>query len=166
MANYELESVNLEVNIAADSNVSANITDAQSLSVTLGKAAELNVGQAVTYIESGRAELQPLVNAAAESASNAETSAQNASDSATAALGYAERAETAAESIIPDKTFVYEQGVANDTWVIKHNLNKQPGVIVVDSSGYVRIPNDIKYDSENQITVYLISAFTGKAFLN
>ena len=61
MASYELESVNLEVNIAADSNISANITDAQSLSVTLGKAAEFNVGQAVTYIESGKAEVQAAV---------------------------------------------------------------------------------------------------------
>lgn len=67
---------------------------------------------------------------------------------------------------VADKSYVYEQGIASDTWIIKHNLNKHPGVIVVDSSGYVRIPNDIKYDNENQITVYLISAFTGKAFLN
>jgi hypothetical protein len=65
-----------------------------------------------------------------------------------------------------DKTFVFEQGIASDTWVIEHNLNKHPSVTVVDSSGYVRIPNDIKYDNENQVTVYLISAFTGKAFLN
>lgn len=67
---------------------------------------------------------------------------------------------------VSDKNFVFEQGIASDTWVIEHNLNKHPSVTVVDSSGYVRIPNDIKYDNENQITVYLISEFTGKAFLN
>lgn len=65
-----------------------------------------------------------------------------------------------------DKNYVFEQGVPSATWVIQHNLNKCPNVTVVDSSGYVRIPNDIKYDNENQITVYLIGAFTGKAFLN
>lgn len=73
---------------------------------------------------------------------------------------------TEALSEVSDKKFVYEQGIASDTWVIEHNLNKCPSVTVVDSSGYVRIPNDIKYDNENKITVYLISAFTGKAFLN
>ena len=166
MAGYELESVNLEVNIAADSNVSANITDAQSLSVTLGKAAELNVGQAVTYIESGRAELQPLVIAAAQSASEAETSAQNASDSATAALGYAERAEAAAESVVSDKSFVFEQEIPTDTWHIVHTLNKRAGCVAVDSAGEVQIPDKIRYVSDNEIIATFLAPFAGKAYLN
>lgn len=158
MAGYELESVNLEVNIAADSNVSANITDAQSLNVTLGKAAELNVGQAVTYIESGRAELQPLVIAAAESASNAAESAASAAESA-------DRAEAAAESIVSDKSYVYEQGIASDTWVIVHNLGKYPSVSLVDSAG-TQFDADVEYNDENTCTVRMNGATTGKAFLN
>lgn len=165
MAGYELESVNLEVNIAADSNVSANITDAQSLSVTLGKAAELNVGQAVTYIESGRAELQPLVIAAAQSASEAETSAQNASDSATAALGYAERAEAAAESVVSDKTYIFEQGEASDTWYIQHNLGKFPSVEIVDTAGNRFFPA-VQWVDENNCIATMNGACKGKAFLN
>ena len=153
MANYELESVDLNVNIAGEASITAQISDAQPLNVTLGKAAEIDVGQAVTYIESGRAELQPLVNAA-------ETSAQNASDSATAALGYAERAEAAA-----NQHFVYEQGVASDTWVIEHNLGKYPSVSLVDSAG-TQFDADVEYNDENTCTVRMNGATTGKAFLN
>lgn len=65
-----------------------------------------------------------------------------------------------------DKNFVFEQAIASDTWVIEHNLNKYPSVSVVDSAGTMQIPDDIKYDSENQITVTFISAFAGKAILN
>lgn len=88
MASYELNG----------SNISVAIEDAMHLSVNVGESAKMEVGQAINYIQSGKAELQPLVNASAQSANNAETSAQNASDSATAALGYAERAETAAQT--------------------------------------------------------------------
>lgn len=63
-------------------------------------------------------------------------------------------------------TFVYEQGVASDTWVIVHNLGKYPSVTAVDSAGNVQIPDEVQYDSENQITVQFIGSFAGKAFLN
>lgn len=96
MANYELESVDLNVNIAGEASITAQISDAQPLNVTLGKAAEIDVGQAVTYIESGRAELQPLVTSAAQSANNAAQSANDASNSATSSELSAQRAETAA----------------------------------------------------------------------
>lgn len=63
-------------------------------------------------------------------------------------------------------TFVYEQGIASDTWVIVHNLGKYPSVTAVDSAGNVQIPDEVQYDSENQITVQFIGSFAGKAFLN
>lgn len=63
-------------------------------------------------------------------------------------------------------TYIYEQGIATDTWVIAHNLNKYPSCFAVDSSGTVQMPDNIVYNNENQITVYFISAFAGKAYLN
>lgn len=63
-------------------------------------------------------------------------------------------------------TYEFVQAVASSTWVITHNLDKYPSVFAVDSSGSVQIPNDITYDSKNQITVEFLSEFSGKAYLN
>lgn len=65
-----------------------------------------------------------------------------------------------------DKSYVYEQEVPSDTWVITHNLDKNPSFVVVDSSGNVQMPDEVTYNSENQITIKFIGAFAGKAFLN
>ena len=62
--------------------------------------------------------------------------------------------------------YIYEQAIANDIWVIEHNLNKNPTIDVVDSSGHVQIPDEIIYNNKNQITVYFISPFAGYAYLN
>ena len=63
-------------------------------------------------------------------------------------------------------TYIFEQEIASDTWVIEHNLGKFPSCTVVDSAGVAQMPDDIKYNSENKMTVYFISAFAGKALLN
>lgn len=67
---------------------------------------------------------------------------------------------------VSDKTFVFEQSIASDTWVIKHNLNKQASCFAVDSSGNVQIPNEIRYVSDNEIIVTFLAPFAGKAYLN
>ena len=67
---------------------------------------------------------------------------------------------------ISSKTFVFEQGLAANTWIIEHNLNKHPSVAVVDSSGKIQMPDEIEYTNENTITVTFLSAFAGKAYLN
>ena len=63
-------------------------------------------------------------------------------------------------------TFIFEQGIASDTWVIEHNLDKHPTVTAVDSAGFVQIPDDVEYINENKVIAYFVSAFTGKAYLN
>lgn len=68
-------------------------------------------------------------------------------------------------SAASDKTFVFEQGVASDTWVIVHNLGKYPSVSLVDSAG-TQFDADVEYNSENSCTVRMNGATTGKAFLN
>lgn len=62
-------------------------------------------------------------------------------------------------------TYIFEQGVASDTWVIEHNQDKYPSVTVVDSAGNVFTPA-VHYDNENQVTVTMNGATTGKAYLN
>jgi len=65
-----------------------------------------------------------------------------------------------------DKTFVFEQGIATDTWTINHDLEKYPSVMVVDSAGNTQIPDEIEYISQSQIIVKFVSAFAGTAYLN
>ena len=62
-------------------------------------------------------------------------------------------------------TYVFEQGIASATWVVTHNLNKFPSVVVVDSAG-TQFLTQIHYDSLNQLTVSMNGATTGKVYLN
>lgn len=66
---------------------------------------------------------------------------------------------------VSDKHFVFEQGIASDTWVIEHNLGKYPSVSLVDSAG-TQFDADVEYNDENTCTVRMNGATTGKAFLN
>lgn len=67
---------------------------------------------------------------------------------------------------ITSKTFVFEQAIASNNWIINHNLDKHPSAFAVDSAGKVVIPDEIIYISENQIELQFISEFSGKAYLN
>jgi hypothetical protein len=62
-------------------------------------------------------------------------------------------------------TFIFDQAVPSDTWVISHDLNKYPSVTVTDSAG-TQFMAQVEYNSRNQLTVYLNGATTGKAYLN
>lgn len=66
---------------------------------------------------------------------------------------------------IATKTYIFEQGIASDVWVIEHNLNKYPAIELVDSAGR-QFKSQIEYNSLNSCTVYLNGATTGKAYLN
>lgn len=67
---------------------------------------------------------------------------------------------------ITSETYIHKQFIASDTWVINHNLNKQPAVDVVDSAEQVQLPNDKEYNDKNTVTLYFLSSFAGKAYLN
>ena len=66
---------------------------------------------------------------------------------------------------LQSKTFIFEQGIASDIWVINHNLNKKPSITVVDSADNV-VEGAEKYIGENTIEIYFNGAFKGKAYLN
>lgn len=67
---------------------------------------------------------------------------------------------------IVSQSYIHEQAIASEVWVIEHNLNKRPTVDAVDTAGNVQVPDDIHYDSDNQITVYFVAPFAGQAYLN
>jgi hypothetical protein len=60
--------------------------------------------------------------------------------------------------------FVYTQSSASAIWVIVHNLNRDPAIVVADSAGTL-IEGDIHFDSLNQVTITFSAAFAGVAYL-
>ena len=64
-----------------------------------------------------------------------------------------------------DKLYVHDQGVASSEWIIEHNLNKYPAVMVVDSANNVLSP-EIEYIDKNTVIVRSNGEFKGRAYLN
>ena len=60
-------------------------------------------------------------------------------------------------------TYVHEQGIASDTWIINHNLNKKPSITIVDSADNV-VEGAEKYIDNNTIEIYFNGAFKGKDY--
>lgn len=63
------------------------------------------------------------------------------------------------------QTYIHEQGIASDEWVIQHNLGKFPSVTVVDSGNNVIVP-DVQYINKNKCIVRMNGASKGRAYLN
>lgn len=66
---------------------------------------------------------------------------------------------------ITSQTYIHEQGIASDTWVIEHNLNKYPSVSIVDTANTVFI-GQIIYNNTNKCTILINGATKGNAYLN
>ena len=65
------------------------------------------------------------------------------------------------------ETFIYEQVLASNEWVITHTLNKsRPSVTVVDSTEEMVDGVEVTYMDNKTIKLRFSAAFTGKAFLN
>ena len=64
-----------------------------------------------------------------------------------------------------DKSFKHNQVSASNTWVINHNLNKFPNVVVIDSAGSQAI-GAVTHNSKNQLTLSFSASFSGVAHLN
>ena len=64
-----------------------------------------------------------------------------------------------------DKSYEHTQNSSSASWVITHNLNKFPEVVVKTSAGVIGRAA-VTYQSKNQLTVSLAGADTGKAYLN
>lgn len=64
-----------------------------------------------------------------------------------------------------DVSYLHNQSLASDEWVITHNLGKYPSVTVVDSAND-EVEGSINYVSINQLIVTFSAPFSGRAFLN
>ena len=63
------------------------------------------------------------------------------------------------------RTFIFNQTVSTNTWVINHNLGAFPAIAVIDSVGNFVI-GDIDYTNNVSLTLTFNTAFKGKAYLN
>lgn len=64
-----------------------------------------------------------------------------------------------------DLSFVHTQTNPSNTWSITHNLGKKPSVTIVTATDTTVI-GDVTYNNNNQLTINLSSANSGKAYLN
>jgi hypothetical protein len=64
-----------------------------------------------------------------------------------------------------DKHYTHNQNNASVTWNVTHNLGKRPSVSVVLSTGQQGVA-DVQYIDDNSLTITLIAAESGKAYLN
>lgn len=62
-------------------------------------------------------------------------------------------------------TYIHDQIVAAAEWTIQHDLGKYPAVSIVDTAGSV-VMGSVEYISNNILTVYFTTGFSGKAYLN
>ena len=72
---------------------------------------------------------------------------------------------SSAEEPIPAQEYVYEQSEPSVEWIINHNLNTHPTVIIVDNSGDV-VDCDINYTNSNTVVLNFTTPFSGIAYLN
>ena len=62
-------------------------------------------------------------------------------------------------------TYVHDQAVPSEVWIIEHNLGRYPSVTVIDSAE-TQFMVQVEYNSKNRLTLYMNGATTGKAYLN
>ena len=62
-------------------------------------------------------------------------------------------------------TFIFDFDASSTFWVIYHNLNKRPSVVVVDSTNAV-VESTVEYLGNNAVQITLNSPFKGQAYLN
>lgn len=61
--------------------------------------------------------------------------------------------------------YIFDFDASGTVWVIYHNLNKRPSVVVVDSTMTV-VETTVEYIDNNAVQITLNSPFKGQAYLN
>lgn len=61
--------------------------------------------------------------------------------------------------------YIHTQDVAENVWLVNHNLGYYPSVSVVDSSGKIVI-GQVEYLNPNHIKITFSAGFSGKAYLS
>lgn len=68
-------------------------------------------------------------------------------------------------SLITQNNFVFDKQVAASVWVVIHNMGKFPSVSIVDTAND-QVEGEVRYNSNNQLTITFTAPVAGKAYLN
>jgi hypothetical protein len=68
-------------------------------------------------------------------------------------------------SLITQNNFVFDKQVAASVWVVVHNMGKFPSVSIVDTAND-QVEGEVRYNSNNQLTITFTAPVAGKAYLN
>ena len=141
-------------NVKAENRIKANITSVDTvINANVVKRVN-NIKSNITCVPSATTEHKGIIRIATLE------EAQEGADNSIAITPY-----TLNTIVVSGKTYVHEQGVSSDTWIIAHNLNKYPSVTLVDSAG-TQFQGRVEYTDENNCIVYMNGATKGKAYLN
>lgn len=66
---------------------------------------------------------------------------------------------------ISNSYFKYSSDMPRQEWVIQHNLNKKPSVVITDTAGSL-YEGDVFYNDDNNLTITFSAPFNGYADLN
>ena len=80
-------------------------------------------------------------------------------------LGVAELDENSKLSPETIPTLKYTQNESREEWIISHNLNRFPSIIIVDSAGS-KVEGDINYVDANNLKITFGAAFAGTIYVN
>jgi hypothetical protein len=70
-------------------------------------------------------------------------------------------------AVSSDRSYTHRQLSSSTTWVISHNLGKNPSVVTYDSTMSKRVViGDVEYVDLNTVKVYFGLPFAGEAYLN
>lgn len=131
----------------------------------------LFIGKDIILAESGNInnfgtyKVTSIVTDATEPSFFLVTLANNASNGVIALDGHYIFSEFVDSNSAGDKNFVFIQSTAAATWNVQHNLNKFPSCTMVLSTGQKGY-GDVTYIDENNLTITLASAESGKAYIN
>lgn len=64
-----------------------------------------------------------------------------------------------------DNHYVHDQPTASATWMVTHNLGKNPAVTVVDTSAR-QVVGEVEYVNTSSLIIRYTAPFSGQAFLN
>lgn len=64
-----------------------------------------------------------------------------------------------------DLHHTHDQFTPSDIWIVYHTLNKKPSITVTDTAG-TELEGEIRYNSNNQVTITFNFPFSGYAYLN
>lgn len=68
-------------------------------------------------------------------------------------------------TLISQNNFVFDKQVAASVWVVIHNMGKFPSVSIVDTAND-QVEGEVRYNSNNQLTITFTAPVAGKAYLN